>query len=315
MTFTRQVGARTRRRLARVPAVLMTLALLAIAAPAAPATPADGAAGVRFAIEDHYRALGRWAVTTTEVAAPGGASTYRIVHPRDLGAGGFRHPILTWGNGSNSTPQQYTGVLTQLASWGFVVIGSMDTAQASGASMLAGLGYLLGAMIDPTSEFFGVLDLDDIGALGHSQGAGGAINVANHSGGLVDTVVPINLPDYRYVGRGGEFSVTDLAASTLFLGGATDALIAPPAALRRYYDQASRAAVGVLRNADHLTIQRAGGGYLGYLTAWLMWQLQHDLYAAGAFVGPDPELARNPHWQGGMVKGLEAPIPEAQPAG
>lgn len=315
MTPTRPAQVRARPvqpRLRRCPALFVALALVAVAAPTAPAAPAQReapAAAARFAIEEHYRAPGPWTVTSTDVAAPDRELTYRIVRPRDLGAGGFRHPILLWGNGTNSTPKRYTGVLNQLASWGFVVIASTDGAQANGRSMLAGLRYLLGAVLDPTSACFGVLDLDNIGALGHSQGAGGAINATNHSGGLVDTVVPINLPDYRYVGAGGEFSASDLAATALFLGGSADGLIAPPSTLRRYYDQVPRAAIGVLRHADHLTIQRTGGGYLGYLTAWMMWQLQHDPYAAGAFVGPDPEGARNTRWQGHRAKGLPHPGP------
>jgi hypothetical protein len=278
---------------------------LAVVAPATPAAEAATAAKTN-AVEDHYTSAGPWVVVTTEVAAADGL-TYRIAHPRDLGRGAFKHPILIWGNGSNATPDLYTGVFRQLASWGFVVIGSSDRQQGDGRTMLAALQYLVAANLDPASKFFGVLDPTEVGALGHSQGAGGAVNAANHSGGLVDTAVPINLPDSRYVQGKGAFSVADLPTPTLFLGGSTDGLFSTTSGLCSYYQHAPRAALGILRGADHLAIQRSGNGYLGYLTAWMMWNLQHDAYAGSAFVGKvrkNTEFRRNPKWQGQLEKGL-----------
>ena len=35
----------------------------------------------------------------------------------------------------------------------------------------------------------------------------------------------------------------------------------------------------------------------GYITAWFMWQLQDDEYAARAFSGDAPELMSNPLYQ------------------
>lgn len=281
----------------RAGVLTLSLALAAPVATAAAATPRG------TPVENRYQGAGTWIVTQTEVSAESGL-TYRIVHPRDLGGGGFRHPILVWGNGTGSTPDQYTAVFRQLASWGFVVIGSSDTQQATGDSMLAAMHYLLQADLDPTSEFFGVLDPTEIGVLGHSQGAGGAVNAANHSHGLIDTAVPINLPDSRYVQKKGRFSVADLPTPTLLLGGSTDGLISSPGSLRGYYQRVPRGALGILRGADHLAIQRRNSGYLGYLTAWMMWQLQHDPYAGSAFLGPDREFRRNKHWQDQQERGL-----------
>lgn len=286
---------------------VLTLAPLALAplAGAAPATvdpsPTPGEPA-RYEVEDHYRQPGPFRVGVTDVSD--GIAGFRVFHPRSLGTGGARHPILTWGNGTNSTTAQYPGVLRHLASWGFVVIGSADGSQASGSSMLAAARHLVGADLTPGNRFFGALDSARVGAVGHSQGAGGVINAANRSGGLIDTVVPINLPDRRYVGAGGTFDVRKLTATALYLGGGADGVIASPAAQRSYFDRTPRAALAVLRNADHLTIQRSGGGYLGYLTAWLRWHLQDDRRAAAAFVGADPEAARNSRWQELRAKGL-----------
>ncbi len=292
-------------RAALRPALRTGALALAVAVPVA-AVAETGAAPKPNVVEEHFRGAGPWVVATTDVTAADGL-TYRISHPRDLGRDGFTHPILVWGNGSNATPALYNGVFRQLASWGFVIIGSSDKQQADGHSMLAALNWMLAANLDPAGTFFGVLNPTEIGVLGHSQGAGGAVNAANHSGGLVDTAVPINLPDRRYVERKGAFSVADLPTPTLFLGGGTDGLISTPGGLRSYYQRVPRAALGILRGADHLAIQRTGGGYLGYLTAWMMWQLQHDAYAGSAFIGrdrKDTEFRRNTRWQDQQEKGL-----------
>lgn len=302
------MSRRTDRRAALICALVTGLSVLAL--PAGPGFAVSAAVGdvVRVTlttpVEANYSGRGSWDIAVSEIKAPGSALTYRTVHPRNLGARGVNHPILTWGNGTNSTTLAYPGVFEQLASWGFVVIGSDDLTQGSGESMLSAVRELIAADADPASAFYDALDTENIGALGHSQGAGGAINAALKAGGLIDTVVPINLPDQNFVGGPARFSANELQASTFLLGGGADTLFASPASLRAYYEQMPRVVLGVLRGADHLTIQYSGGGYLGYLTAWMRWQLMGDRYASGAFTGADPELRRNPSWQDHLAKGV-----------
>jgi predicted dienelactone hydrolase len=132
-------------------------------------TPAASAAS---AIETTYRAVGPWAVSTGSASAFGG--TYKLYYPTNLGSGGFDHPILTWGNGTNATPSKYDGILTHLASWGFVVIASDSGSTGLGTQILDGAYYLVNQDANPASIFYQNLDIANVGALGHSQGAGGA---------------------------------------------------------------------------------------------------------------------------------------------
>lgn len=39
----------------------------------------------------------------------------------------------------------------------------------------------------------------------------------------------------------------------------------------------------------------------GYVTAWFMWQLQEDMYAASAFTGDEPEIMRNSLYQDQLI--------------
>jgi hypothetical protein len=59
--------------------------------------------------------------------------------------------------------------------------------------------------------------------------------------------------------------------------------------------------------ADHTSIQDTAdggnpGGFFGYATAWLEYQLRGDATAAGAFTGPHPELLSNINWPGSAIK-------------
>jgi pimeloyl-ACP methyl ester carboxylesterase len=250
-------------------------------------------------VEAHYKVAGPWAVTTAD--APG----YKLYYPADLGAGGVKHPIITWGNGTNAVPTQYSGLLNQLASWGFAVVASTDTTTGTGSEMIAAAQYLIARNTDSSSVFYGKLDVTKVGAVGHSQGAGGSVNTATKSGGLIDTVVPIALPAPIWVSSGDKFYVDQLTCPVLFVSGANDTLISPNSALQTYYGQVPGAAAKAqLKGADHNTIQGTGGGFLGYVTAWLMYQLQGDTYARGAFAGTTPELNTNAGWQNQVEKNL-----------
>jgi hypothetical protein len=266
-----------------------------------------GGAGVAQAgpIEARYAATGPWAVSTSTVRDAGGRAIYQLYHPASLGAGGVEHPIVTWGNGSLATPADYPGLLNHLASWGFAVVASTSSTTGKGTEMLAGAQHLVAADADPASPFFGKLDTAHVAAVGHSQGAGGAVNATTRSGGLITTTVTYALPAELWVGAGDEFDVSALTGSSLFLGGRWDILIAGPSVLTGYFRAAGGpSAVAVLRDGDHNTIQRTGGGTLGYLTAWLKYQLEGDAYARGAFAGSAPEINGNAAWQNQAQRAL-----------
>jgi pimeloyl-ACP methyl ester carboxylesterase len=277
---------------------------IAIAAVVA-VTPTTAAAA--SPIEARYQGDGPWTVTTSVVNDDSGAPIYDLFYPAHLGQGGVRHPIITWGNGSFAVPTQYLGLLNHLASWGFVIVASTSTTTAKGTEMLAGARYMVARNNDPASVFYRKLDVSQIGAVGHSQGAGGTVNATNKSNGLIKTAVPISLPAPMWVGPGDDYHPSQLAASVFFLGGSDDVVIAGPSTLTGYYNSVpGQAAVAVLKGAGHNTIQGSGGNYLGYVTAWLRYQLAGDAAASAAFVGAAPEINANTAWQNQAEKHLRA---------
>jgi hypothetical protein len=255
------------------------------------------------AIETVYKTAGSFSVSTATVTS--GTATYYLYYPTQLGTGGMRHPIVTWGNGTNATPSNYYGLLNHLASWGFAVVAVDDPTTGTGAEMLAAAQYMVQKDSDSSSVFYQKLDTAHIGAIGHSQGAGGAVNATNHSNGLITTAVTIALPNQIWVSAGDEYYVDQLTVPVLFLGGANDIVIASPATQTGYYNQVpGAAAVAVLKGAGHNTIQQTGGGFLGYINAWLMYVLRNDSAARGAFVGAPPEINTNASWSNQAEKNL-----------
>jgi pimeloyl-ACP methyl ester carboxylesterase len=256
------------------------------------------------AIEAAYAVAGPSAVATASGTDANGIAL-QVFYPANLGVGGTRAPVITWGNGSFATPAQYTGLLNQLASWGFVVVASTDQSTGTGSEMLAALDWMEAQDAVAGSPFQGKLDLTREGAIGHSQGAGGTVNATNHSGGRIDTAVTIALPAQLWVSPGDAFAVASLAVPTFFLGGANDILIAGPTTTTGYYNaKPGAAAKAILKGADHNTIQGTGGGFLGYITAWMRYQLAGDTTARGAFVGSPPELTTNTAWSNAATKSL-----------
>jgi hypothetical protein len=294
-----------------------------------------------------YAAAGPSAVSTCEVAAASSACTataadasaasalYVVFYPADLGPAGALHPILTWGNGTGATPDQYSVRLSHLASWGFVVIASTSPSTGTGQEMLAAEDYLAQASADAQSPFRGRLDLDHVGALGHSQGTDGAAHAllaADAPGSahrFITTIVLIEPPAQKWICFGSSdpscpaaesFDSKSLAhGSVFFVDGSQDTLIAPPTqasgtageqSVQAYYDATpapTPKAKGTLVGADHSDIQDhcavgfgcAGvgpSGYLGYITAWLMYQLRGDAQARMAFAGTAPQIDRDPAW-------------------
>lgn len=112
--------------------------------------------------------MGPFATVTENMVGPN--NSYTMFRPKDLTQ---RHPVITWGNGTGTTPNVYRGLLTLYASHGFIVIASnsMNVAQGTPPPMLDGVTWVLAQDMTMGSPLFGKVDRDRIGATGHSQGA------------------------------------------------------------------------------------------------------------------------------------------------
>jgi hypothetical protein len=277
-------------------------------------------------IEQKYYAPGSWAVTVQI----GGAccdslgNKYDLYYPTSLGAGGFKHPILTWGNGSFGKSANVAYLLKHMVSWGFVVIATEDSMTGPGQTILDAAKFLIKANGDSTSIFFNKLNVSQIGAFGHSQGAGGAVRALMLSGGLIKTVIPFELPAQVWCALPPCLDTHALTTgSVFFIDGSLDIPISPPTqppgatglqSIEAFYDAVPAGVPkvkGTLIGPSHNDITGQPDcktavqpcingvyGYLGYPTAWMMYQLQNDNYARGAFVNGTGEMFSQPlNWE------------------
>jgi hypothetical protein len=106
---------------------------------------------------------------------PNGA--YTLFRPdATLGKDGFKHPIATWGNGIDTTPDMYEKTLTLIATHGFVIIAGNDT-MAEEPILTAGMEWLI-EQNTADGELKGKLDTSTEVAIGYSWGGGAAIDTS-----------------------------------------------------------------------------------------------------------------------------------------
>jgi len=269
-------------------------------------------------IELKYYAPGPWQVTVSTGGAccDSSGNKFDLYYPANLGANGFLHPILTWGNGTNSTAIHCDYFLRHMASWGFVVIATEDQNTGPGQTILDAANFLVNAASDAASIFFNKLNVSQIGSFGHSQGATGAINALIKSGGSISTVIPIELPSQIWCSSAANcVDTANMTSGSIFFVDGSNDPISPPTqpplipgeqSIAAYYDAVPNTipkAKGTLIGPSHNDIQGQPGctitifgcingvyGYLGYPTAWFMDRLQGDAFAHGAFVKNTGEM-------------------------
>jgi hypothetical protein len=94
---------------------------------------------------------------------------YSVYRPANWPAG--KIPVLTWGNGTCAQPEGYGTLLRYIASYGFFIVAANSREVGSGTEQLHALDFAAAANEDPSSPYYGHLDLTRVGAMGHSQGS------------------------------------------------------------------------------------------------------------------------------------------------
>ena len=320
-SFLAAIPARARRlaasRAPRVAAALSATLLLATL------TGAARQPGPGYPVQAAFASPGPYATTTGTVQDAAGMVIYDLYYPSHYAALGFKSPIVTWGNGTGGTPGKVSALLSHLASYGFTVIASTLPNTGSGIEIDAAAHYLAAQASATGSVFQGRLNVNEVAAVGTSQGATGAVRAATHDPALIKTAMTFSEPNPIWAAPNPDCPTAadctaDPAALTqpvFFISthGFWDSIIASPATEKAFFLSTTvHAALGVILNsdgkpADHASIQNTAaggnpGGFLGYATAWLEYQLRGNATAAGAFTGPHPELLANANWPGSAVK-------------
>jgi hypothetical protein len=221
--------------------------------------------------------------------ADGGAPVaFTLFRPTDLAQGGLCHPVITWGNGTGTTPSIYRVLLTHLASHRFVVIASNspNVAQGTPPPMVAGVTWVLQQNADPTSVMYQRIDTAHVGATGHSQG-GFATTTAGQDSHVL-TIAPI----------AGATATRNLHGPALLLCGGMDTTVPCSTIMNAF--------TGITNQPVMLADQLAAthGGWVSFragtlnpyevaVTAWMRVQLMGDTSLRSMFYGPTCTLCTN----------------------
>ena len=191
-----------------------------------------------------------------------------------------RHPVITWGNGTGTTPPTYRSLLNLYASHGFIVIASnsMNVAQGTPPPMLDGVTWVLAQDTVMGSPLFGHVDKDRIGATGHSQGAFAASSAGTDP--RIKTIAPI---ETLGASRG-------LHGPVLGLCGSMDTTVPCSGNMRSFTAISDQPVMyAELKAADHTNwIFSAGGNpnpYHVITNAWFRVHLMNDTALRPMFYG------------------------------
>lgn len=238
-------------------------------------------------------------VTENEVGPEAGAADadtgvvpkFTLFRPKDLSPNGLCHPVITWGNGTGSTPNLYRSLLGLFASHGFVVIASnsKNVAQGDPKPMLVGVTWVLAQNDDPSSPLYHHLDPTHVGATGHSQGAMATSQASGDP--RITTNVPIE----------GAMVQRNLHGPAMFFCGGLDDIVGCDGA------KSALNAVTTLpaMYAEYLSVDH--GSWMSYnnkpsvvygaVTAWMRVHLMADDALRPWFYGASCKLCSDTGWQ------------------
>ena len=255
-------------------------------------------------IEAKYLANGSFEVKSVEIEYPDDADikTISIFYPAELENKDAKYPVVLFVNGTGVGVSRYKPVFEHLASWGFIAIGNEDPSSWKGEKADATLAYLLKENENKDSMFFGKVDLENIGVIGHSQGGVGVYNTINATEHNDIYKCAVTLSPTEEETAAGIKIPYDPAKTTIpifMLCGTNNDVISPENMQKSYAKVTSSKAMAVRKDVGHGEMLYSVDGYT---TAWFMWYLKGDSEAAKAFTGESPELLTNPLYQNQQIE-------------
>lgn len=227
---------------------------------------------------------------------------FHIYYPQELKKTQKQYPVVVVLNGTGILPKKYPALFQHLVSWGFIVIGNDDPSTGFGLSADETIDYIIKINDDQNHILYHHIDFKHIGIAGHSQGGAGVLTAVSHTKhqNIYKTAVALS-PTHEKMAHdfGWSYDLTQISIPLFMIAGTkgdfeTKAVIPLKAMLEMYNKIPSPKVMMRRKDTDH-------GGMLysadGYVTAWLMWQLQDDIYASQAFLGDNAEIYHNNLYQ------------------
>lgn len=219
---------------------------------------------------------------------------------------GEKVPMIIVANPSKMGAGNYKPFFERLASWGFVVVGNEDQQSGTGSSTSLTLEAMKGLV--GTHPLRDVIDYDRIGVIGYSQGGAGALAaVTEYNNGSEYDAVFTGSAIQPEIGKdvGWNYDTSKIAVPCFMTASTGDTDTgkddtpgyAPLTSLMDAYlsmGDGSMKMYARVKGADHGDMLKKCDGYM---TAWMLYQLNGDKEAAKAFEGASAEILDNANWQ------------------
>lgn len=254
-------------------------------------------------LEKKYIQNGKYEISLKKVKADKPIKKYTIYYPTEMETENKKYPMVLLVNGTGGKASKYEPLLEQLATWGFIVVGTQDKGTGTGETTIKSLNYMLSENKNKDSIFYNKIDVDNIGITGHSQGGAATMNAitkyekskffkaaaplspvsektAEQTTNYLYDSSKVNCPIFILAGTSGEFEID---------------IVIPYEEFTKMYDKITSPKVQARRTDmthDDMLYKAEG-----YVTAWFMWQLQNDEEASKVFIGDNPELLNNKLYQ------------------
>lgn len=253
-------------------------------------------------IEAKYMANGIYEISHFEEPVLQGFGKYVIYYPVELERADKTWPVVVVANGSGCKASKYSALFEHLASWGFIVIGTEEEYDWNGFASEMCVRHLIRLneieiVNDKDNPFRGKINLDNVGATGHSQGGVGVINAitAQEHKDIYKAAVSLS-PTNKELANNLEWSydASKIETPILLMSGGDDYAVNEDQLKEIYNDIMSDKCMAIRVNTEHNPMLYSGDGYV---TAWFMYWLQGDEYAGTAFFGENAEIRSNAYWQ------------------
>jgi hypothetical protein len=212
----------------------------------------------------------------------GDLSLYTIFRPACL-KDGETYPVITWGNGTCGQSGGYASLLATVASYGFVVIAANSRFTDGGnKEMLKALDLAKALNEKEGGVLYQHLNLEKIGAMGHSQGSSATANAAPDP--RIKAVIlwnaGLSIPNKPFLAVSGDRDISGYTPTQM--NDAVQSASQPGAYL--YYHQVLETGGSV---TGHLTLMEQPERVWEPTVAWWKYILNGDAEAKKMFAGSD----------------------------
>ena len=263
------------------------------------------------ALEMKYSQLGSFETAYTEFPAENATiGRVRVWYPKELENGEKAWPMIMVVNASGTPAASYEPFFPRLASWGFIVVGNEDGQTGNGKTASLTLDFMLS--IPDSSVLSGKIDYDSMGIIGYSQGGAGAIcAVTNYENGARYKAMFTGSAAYPTLAKnmGWEYDVSKVTIPYFMAAGTgksddsgndpetsyggVSPLSAQIANYNSIADDVPKIRARAVGAEHEQMLMRSDG----YMTAWMLYQLNGDEEAGSVFVGENAEILHNANWQ------------------